>query len=154
MTMGSLVDKDAGPNIISKDFLLPASKEFIKPIKLSQPQMANSEVVNIERTVPLLICKGDLLLSAGIGIFENFVVHVLLGTSFIDRSIHRIFPTEHKSVLWHSKSMPIISTKMAINSINEDNTVFLVNNYSQNDASADEFNLCCVAREVTLPAYM
>lgn len=49
--------------------------------------------------------------------------------------------------------MEIILTKKAISSIQADDRVFTVNNYLQDDASTDKFNLCCVALQVKIPAH-
>lgn len=45
-------------------------------------------------------------------------------------------------------------TKRTVNSINADNRVFKVNKHSQDDAPSTEFNLCRVAHQVTIPAYL
>lgn len=60
--------------------------------------------------------------------------------------MRKIFP-------WDSKPVAIISKGTVINSINADSTVLNVNTKSQYDASSDEFNLCCLGRQVQLPAH-
>lgn len=108
-------------------------------IKSLQLQTASRKVVNIEVTMPLFIGMGDPRVRAWFGLFENLAIDVLLRALFIDRCIRKVFYTESKIVLWHSRAVAIISTNSAINSIKANNTVFTVNTHSQDYASSEEF---------------
>lgn len=66
----------------------------------------------------------------------------------------RIFPTARKIVPWHSNPVEDTLTKKEIISICTDNAVSKVNTHSQDDGSSDDFDLCRVARQATIPAHM
>lgn len=153
LTVTTLFDRGAGPNLINKDFLPSAWKESDKSIKSPQWQAASGKVVNIEVIVPLSIRIGDLHVRASRRIVENPAVDVLLEALFIDQCIHRIFTTERKIVPWQLRPVATIWTRMATNMIRAYDTVFNVNTSSHDEALRDEFNLCCVARLITVPAY-
>lgn len=78
LTVGSLLDSGASPNLVSKDFLLQAWKDSIKSIQSLQLQAANGEVVNKEGIEPLLICIGDLGVCTLSVIVVNLAVDVLV----------------------------------------------------------------------------
>lgn len=58
-----------------------------------------------------------------------------------------------KIVCWHLRRVPIITEKTAINSLSADDRIYNVNTNSQDGASSDEFNLCHVAFQITIPVY-
>lgn len=61
-------------------------------------RIANPSVVSIEGIVSPFVPRGDLHLRAWFGLVANLAVDVLLGTSFINRCIKGIFPSERKIV--------------------------------------------------------
>lgn len=62
---------------------------------------------------------------------RNIAVDVLLGMSFIDRSIYSIFQTERKFFPWHLRPVTIIKTKPAKNSVYANSNSLDCNNNSQ-----------------------
>lgn len=72
--------------------------------------MPTQEAVNIESIVPLLNCIEYLHVCASF-VVENLNVEILLETSFINKGVRRIFPTECKTVSWYSKPGRIFPTK-------------------------------------------
>lgn len=152
LTVASLLDIVAGPNLNNKDFLPQSWNKYIKSMKSLQLRMAICKAVNIEGIVPLPIRTSNLHLHAWFGTVEDLAVDVLLGMSFIERCVRGILPTERKIVSWHSSPVAIILTKTAIDYLHSEYAVFNVNTNSLDDASSDELNLCRVARQVTLPA--
>lgn len=110
--------------------------------------------MNLEDVVLVFILVGELHLCAWFEIVENYTIHVLLRTSFIEQFIRGILPRERKVVLGHVEPVAIISLKTATNSMNADNSVMDVNKHSQDEDSSDELNLFCVARQVTIPEHI
>lgn len=153
LTVVNLINTCAGPNLDIKEFLLQTWKEYIKSIISTQWQTANCEVVIIEVIMTLFIRICNLHVRVWFGIFENLAVDELFGTWLIDRGICGIFPTERKIVPSHWTPLANNLTKMAINSINSDNMVFIVNIHWQNDASSHQFSLCRVVSQVTIYAH-
>lgn len=143
----------AGLNLINKDFLPLVWKDSIKWIKPPQLRTVNCEMVKKGGLVSLFVRMGYLRVRPWSGIVENLAVDIL-GPSFIDRCIRRIFARKHKIFSWNSKPVAIISMKTAINLIKADTTVFNDNNHSQDDASSDDSNLCPVVRQIIIPAYV
>lgn len=58
-------------------------------------------MVRIGGIAPLFIRIGDLHVRSQFGIVELLAIYVLLGTSFIVKSVRWIFLTERKIVPWH-----------------------------------------------------
>lgn len=140
LIFSSFLDTGAGPNLISKDFLLQTWKDSLKSIKSPQPRMANRKVVKIEGNMLLFIPMSELPVRNWFGIVENPAVEVLFKTSIIDQCIRRIFPTECKIVPRHLKPVAIISTKTAIDFIDDKYTSFNVNSQSKDEAPSEELN--------------
>lgn len=111
LIMPRLLDLSVSYNFTNNDFLLQERKDAIKSIKSSQLQTANCKVVNIVGIVKSLIRTGDRLGCAWVVIFENLAVDVMLGTSFIDQRIRKIFATEQNVVPRHLNPVAITSGK-------------------------------------------
>lgn len=154
LTLESSQDTGASPNIIDKVFLTPAWEESVKEMESPQRQKTNRIVGNKEGLGPCFIILGDLHVCVWFRIVQNHAVDLLIGVSFIDQVIRRIFFTDQKILPWRSRPVAIISTKRAINSINTYNTVFNGNPDSQDDVPINDHNLCCVEPQITTPAYL
>lgn len=151
-TVESLLNRSVGPNLISKDFLPPARRKSVTSIKSPLPQPENGMVRNIECIVLLFVFIDDLRLCPGLATRETLAVDVLLGKSFMDRTIHSIIPTEQKVVLCHLRSAAIISKK-AINSIYVCSSVFNGNTKPLKGAVSEENHLCRIAGQISIPDY-
>lgn len=116
LTVESLLDTEAFPNLVNMDFIPHGGEAFIKPIKSPQLRMENHEGVNFESIVPFLVHIGDLRTCLG-GILENLAVAMLLGTLFIDQCIAKIFSAKRKLVPWPLRPVAIFTTKTRVNSI-------------------------------------
>lgn len=67
--------------------------------------------VNVEGIIIFLVPVGDLRVREWFGGVEKLAVSVILGTTFINRVIKRIFPPEPKIVLFHSKPVEILASR-------------------------------------------
>lgn len=88
----------AGPNWVDEDSPLPSRKEPIKSIKSLQSPAASHKVMYPETIEPLVICI-DLGVQARFWKFQKSTVELLLGASFIKKTICGIFSTECKMSL-------------------------------------------------------
>lgn len=124
----------------------------MNPIKSPQLQTATYEFVNMKGMVSLFTCTDNVCIRFSSGIVENIAVHVLFGTSFIDRCIRMILATEQKIVPW--QAVPTIVTKTEINPITANDTILIVSTISSNDALHEKFNLYRIERQITISTYM
>lgn len=107
-----------------KDFLPRWWKHWIKPVKSLALIKENREIVNIKCIIPFFARNGYLSTGPYFGIVKCLSVDVLVGTSFIDRCICRVFSIEVEAVLGHLNAMAVIKTKIVIDLIYADTNVF------------------------------
>lgn len=155
MTVASLFDTGAGPNLVNKSFIPRNWHRYVEPIEQPQLRTATREHVNVEGVIPMFVRIGDLRVRAWFGVVENLAVDILVGTSFIDRCIRGIFPTERKIVPWHSRPVSILTSSSNISS-KFPRVEFLDHDGTQSEVKEDdeeeEFFLCRVSRPITIPA--
>lgn len=96
LTIKSVVDPAACPNLLPIDFFWPASKASTKLIKSPLPGITSYQVIPMKGIVPTFTGIFDLCVRAWIGEVDNFAVNELLKTSFIDFCTRRIFHSEWK----------------------------------------------------------
>lgn len=65
-----------------------------------------------------------------------------------------MFSTERKVVSWHSRYVKINSTKTPANLLYVNITIFHVISNRHKDARRNEFNLCPLTGQITIPAFM
>lgn len=99
LAVARLVDTCADLNVGNKNFLQPAWRKSLKATKSTPLRIANRMVVSVERIEPLFVLMGDLRVCIWFGVVKNLVIDLLLGTSFINRCIRGVFPSERKIVL-------------------------------------------------------
>lgn len=84
----------------------------------------------------------------------QYCCRIILGSSFIDRCIRGIFFTKQEIFRFHSRPAATITIKKATNSIYANYKVFNVKTNSHNDELNEILiDVCCVARQKSVPAY-
>lgn len=102
----------------------------MKKEPLSRLRTATIQPLQIEELFLLHLRLGDLCTLIWFGIAPQLSVNMLLGTSFKDRFIIRIFLSEIKVVPWNSPEIPILITpKPAYNIRNTQD--FLENSWNE-----------------------
>lgn len=100
-TVGNLLDKGAGPNLINCSFRPPNWHAYFKLVKAllrNAIKQNASEKVLISLHIPM----GDLHARSWFDLPGNLAFKVVLGSSYILRCICGLFPTKHKVVKVHS----------------------------------------------------
>lgn len=153
-TVRSLVIGDTGtsPNVVNKDFLPWAWRKSTETIESQLFRTLNRKVESVEGIVPFLVCMCYLRVCTGFEKVENLAVDVVLGTSFTDCCIWRIFPSERKVVLWHTKPLAVISTQKKVNTIASGPKEADVHTTISRGSPIEENHLCCIARQFMIPA--
>lgn len=109
-----LLDIGAGLNWVSKTLLKKEWRTNINTHQLPCICTAKKESISPDGTILLLIHTGDLSARVWYAIVQNLAVDISLGSSFINRQIQRIFPSERKVVPSHSSPVPIPSSKNSV----------------------------------------
>lgn len=66
--------------------------------------------MSIESTIKLVVLLGGPHIHVTFGAVDKFIVKIFLGTSYIDRSIARIFPLERRIVPFHFRPVAILGS--------------------------------------------
>lgn len=154
LTVQSLFDTGARPNIISEYSSPPTWRESAKFIELPELRTANQKVINNEGVVPLSVSTGLLGALAGIEISKSVAVDTLLGTSFIDPCIRGLFKSERKIVPVLSGPVAIISWTRLISYIFAYSTVLELSTTHKTDKELEELYLCHISPQISIPACM
>lgn len=131
-----------GPNLITKDFLIPAWNESVRSFKTAQFQTPNFKVVNIEGIMP----------GVWIGILESLGAEVFFGMSFIDEGIHRIFPAYGRSPIGSRGQWPSLASRN--DELDKHLSYSIQPEFKLYNWARREPNLRCVTREITILASM
>lgn len=70
---------------------------------------ATKEPILLDGTILLFVNIGELRMRVWFGIVEILAVDILLGTSFIERYIRGLFPSDTEVLPWHSPLVQILS---------------------------------------------
>lgn len=94
-TTVALHDTGAGAKLILSALIPPERKNSANKEAVPKLSLALKQPLQLEALVRLHLLCGDLCTCAFFGIAPQFAVSILLlGISFIDRSIHEIFPSK------------------------------------------------------------
>lgn len=107
--MDTVLDFSAGLNFVCTSFHAVKWRDGICPIHNMFPRFASNNAVNFIREVMLFAQLLDLQLGAHFGVVDNLSVPLIIGTSFIDRFVNRMFPIKRHIVAIPSHPMAIIS---------------------------------------------
>lgn len=120
--LAGLNDTVGGPSGVN-NALLPLSRQsYPRFIYQWGGRTKTPENKQMEAIIPKFIHIGDLRVNASYGVLAIFLVILLLPTMIIDRCAQRIFLTEWKIVLYHLKTVEILSPEQRMASWFADTT--------------------------------
>lgn len=126
----------------------------MKKTKSLPLRTASCKFVSFEEFVLLFYGMSSLQVIAWFGKVENLSVHFLLSTCFIDRCIRGIILSEQGAIPWNSQPLAIKLMQKASNALAAETKVIDLQTVHALCSSVEEEYLCCVARQVTILAYL
>lgn len=87
-----LIETGAGRNLINKSFINPTWAPCVKRRDSLNLRSANKKPISLEEVIQVNLQIDNLRKIVWIGVVDDFVVDLLMGTSFFDRYVQDIFP--------------------------------------------------------------
>lgn len=149
-----LLDTGADLNLVNASMIPPQWAARIKRQNLPRLRTATKEPLALDGTIILHLRLGDLRVRVCFGVVPNLVVDFLLGTSFSDRFIRGIFPSERKIVPWHSHPVTILASQRPSATTATNNAISAIEDTSLDQAVTNDqvTHPILVARQMVIPA--